>query len=140
MQVSLDWKQGMTFDAVADSTHKLVVSADNDEAGAALGFRPMELMALSVGACTAIDVMSILNKKRQDVTDLQVRVNTEKQEAHPQVWTRVMVEYIVTGRNVDPVAVARAIELSHDKYCPAQNMIEKAVHIESRYEIHEVAS
>lgn len=136
MQVALDWKQGLSFAGKAPSGFTLDVGADADIGGAEDGFRPMELMALGLAGCTGIDVMSILQKKRQDVTAFEVRVDTQKAEDHPRVWTRVAIEYIVTGNNIDPAAVERAIQLSHEKYCPAQNMLKKAVSIEHSYKIN----
>jgi putative redox protein len=82
-----------------------------------------------------MDVLSILQKKRQDVTAFEVRVERERKEEHPRVWTRVQIEYLVTGNGVDPKAVERAIELSSTKYCPAQNMLKKAVEIQTSYRI-----
>jgi len=84
-----------------------------------------------------MDVISILQKKRQDVTDFEVKVHTEKAENHPRVWTSVNIEYIVTGNNIDPKAVERAMFLSYERYCPAQNMIKKAVDIDMSYKIIE---
>jgi putative redox protein len=78
-----------------------------------------------------------LQKKKQDVQNLQVRVTTERKEEHPKVWTRALIEYFITGKSVDPAAVERAIELSHDKYCIVQNMLKASVNIETRYEIKE---
>jgi putative redox protein len=136
MRVALNWKNGFSFSGRGgNSGYSLDVSADKDVGGAEDGFRPMELVALGLASCTGIDVMSILQKKRQEITGLEVKVETQKAAEHPKVWTHVMIEYIVTGKNVDPAAVERAIQLSSEKYCPAQNMLKLAVKIESRYEI-----
>jgi putative redox protein len=137
MQVALDWKTGMSFAGSAPSGYKLDISADTEVGGAGDGFSPMELLALGLGGCTGIDVISILQKKRQEVSGLQVRVNTTKADEHPRVWTHVVIEYIVTGKAIDPAAVERAMQLSYEKYCPAQNMLKKAVTIEQIYEIRE---
>ena len=139
MQVALDWKQGMEFSGKTPDGLTLDLDAYPEVGGTGSGFRPMELFALGLGGCTAIDAISILQKKRQEVTAFEVRVNTERAAEHPRVWTHVLLEYIVTGKNIDPKAVERAIQLSHDKYCPAQNMLKETVRIESRYEIKEIA-
>lgn len=139
MQVALDWKQGLSFSGKVAKGLTLDLAAEPEIGGAGDGFTPMELFALGLGGCTGIDVISILHKKRQEVTAFEVRVNTQRAEEHPRVWTQVLLEYIVSGKNIDPKAVERAIQLSHDKYCPAQNMIKKTVRIESRYEIKETA-
>lgn len=136
MRVALDWKNGLSFAGRAEgSGYSLDLSADADIGGAEDGFRPMELMALGLAGCTGIDVISILQKKQQDVSGFEVQVNTERREVHPKVWTHILIEYIVTGKNIDPAAVERAIQLSSEKYCPAQNMLKLAVKIDSRYEI-----
>lgn len=137
MQVALDWKSGLSFKgaALSGSGRTLDIGAEAEIGGADDGLRPMELIALGLAGCTGMDVISILEKKRQDVIAFQVRVETQRSEEHPKVWTHVMIDYIVTGNNIDPAAVERAIQLSSEKYCPAQNMLKLAVKIESRYEI-----
>jgi putative redox protein len=137
MQVALDWKEGMSFSGKADSGFALDVSADADIGGAEDGFRPMELVALGLAACTGMDVISVLQKKRQEVSAFEVRVHTEKADEHPRVWTHVTIEYLVTGKAIDPAAVERAMQLSYDKYCPAQNMLKLAVKIDHKYTIIE---
>ncbi len=107
------------------------VGGDND------GFRPIELMLVSLAGCTAMDVISILNKKRQDVTDFEVKVNASRAEGHPKVFLSARLDYRVTGRSVDEAALVRAIELSATRYCPAQAMLGKAFPIEMRYQIYE---
>ncbi|MCL5429826.1 MAG: OsmC family protein [Chloroflexi bacterium] len=137
MQVSLDWKQGLSFSGSAPSGFSLDISAYEDVGGTGDGFAPVELVALGLGSCTAIDVISILQKKRQDVHKFEVRVTTERREEHPKIWTRALIEYFITGKSVDPAAVERAIQLSSEKYCVVQNMLKATVNIETRYEIKE---
>ncbi len=137
MDAKVTWKnKGLTFTATADTGGQIDLSSKMDEG--IDGFRPMELLAMGLGGCTAMDVISILQKKRQDVVDFQVNVHTEKAEEYPQVWTTTQIEYVITGRNIDPSAVERAMELSRTKYCPAQNMLNKAIEIELSYKIVEV--
>lgn len=134
MEAKVTWKNnGLLFDGTADtgSTVRLASSMDDGEQG----FRPMELMGLALAGCTGMDVLSILKKKRQDVTDFEVQVHSKSAEEHPHVWTWVQVEYIITGNNIDPSAVKRAMQLSADKYCPAQNMLKQAVEIDLAYKI-----
>lgn len=128
-------KEGLTFRGVTDSGYELDLKSDLDEGKEGGG--AMEMMATGLAGCTGMDVISILKKKRQDVTDFEVRVNTRSADTYPRVWTWVEIEYIVTGHNVDPVAVERAIQLSTEKYCPAQNMINKAVDVHTKYKIIE---
>lgn len=135
MQVTLDWKQGLSFSGTAPSGHSVDLSAYTDVGGAGNGFAPEELVALGLGGCTGMDVVSILRKKQQDVQKFEVRVTTQKQQEHPKVWTHALIEYIVTGSNIDPAAVERAIQLSSEKYCLVQNMLKASVKIETKYEI-----
>jgi len=133
----LTWKQGLTFTAAVASGQTLQASSDKDEQGIKQGFGPMELMAFSVGACTAMDVISILEKKRQQVTAFEIKVNSERAENHPRIFTSMEVEYILTGKAIDPAAVERAIELSAEKYCSAQNIVKRSVDIQHTYKIIE---
>ena len=137
MDAKVTWKrEGLTFQASASTGGQIDLASALDKG--VEGFRPMELLAMGLAGCTAMDVISILQKKRQDVVDFEVRVHTEKAEKYPQVWTKAEIEYVVTGRGVDPAAIERAMELSRQTYCPAQNMLGKAVNIETRYTLIEV--
>jgi putative redox protein len=97
----------------------------------------MELMAVSLAGCTAMDVISILRKKRQDVTDFRVDVDADRAPRHPKVFTQAVIEYYITGKNVDEAAVRRSIELSAVRYCPAQGMLAKLIPIALKYYIYE---
>lgn len=136
MQVALDWKKGLSFNGKAmGSGYSLDIGAEAEVGGADDALRPMELIALGLAGCTGMDVISILEKKRQDVKAFQVKVTTQRKEEHPKVWTHVQIDYIITGKNIDTAAVERAIQLSSEKYCPAQNMLKLAVDIDNSYEI-----
>jgi putative redox protein len=137
MDAQVTWKGKMSFSGTADSGFSLPLGTDPALGGDNDGFRPMELMAISLAGCTAMDVISILQKKRQDVTGFDVKVHAERTDEFPKVFTHITVEYNVTGHNVDPAAVERSIELSSTKYCPAQAMLAKAVTIEHKYTIVE---
>ena len=136
MQVSLDWKRGLEFSGTAPTGFTIDMSSHED-GGPKDDVSPVQLVALGLGGCTAMDVIAILQKKKQDVRSFHVRVTTQRKEDHPKVWTHALIEYFVTGSGIDPAAVERAIQLSHDKYCPVQNMLKASVEIESRYEIKE---
>ena len=127
----------MSFEGGADSGFKLPLGTDLSIGGDEDGFRPMELLAIGLGGCTAMDVISILQKKRQDISGFEVHIDAERATDHPKVFTHMKIEYIVHGHQVDRAAVERAIELSTTKYCPAQAMLVKAVEIEHTYIIHE---
>jgi putative redox protein len=101
------------------------------------GPRPLQLLLMGLAGCTAMDVVSILRKKRQVFTGLQVSAAAERAEEHPRVYTQIHLEYVVTGEGVDPKAVERAIELSETRYCPAIAMLGQAVEITNSYRIVE---
>ena len=133
----MTWKGKMNFTGTAETGFTLPLDAEPAVGGDNEGFRPLELMGISLAGCTAMDVISILQKKRQEVTGFEVKVHADRADEFPKVFTHVTVEYNIIGHNVDPVAVERAIELSSTKYCPAQAMLAKAVTIEHKYTIVE---
>ena len=136
MEAKVTWQKKMSFvGKAADSGYTLPLDTVVEQGGDNSGFRPMELILLGLAGCTAMDVISILEKKRQVVTGFEVRGNGERSETHPKVFTHIVVEYVVTGVNVDPAAVARAVELSETKYCSAYGMLSKAVDIEHKITI-----
>jgi len=137
MNASVLWHQGLTFTGTADTGFIVPLGADLDVGGEDDGLRPMELMALSLAGCTAMDVISILRKKRQDVTAFEVRVHAERADEHPRVFTSAVIEYEVTGHGLHEAAVIRAIELSAVRYCPAQGMLAKLIPIRLQYAIYE---
>lgn len=140
MEAKVVWKAGLSFTGTADSGFKVPLGTDPLVGGADDGFRPLELMAVSLAGCTAMDVVSILAKKRQDVTGFEVHVHTDEAEDHPKVFTRAVIQYQVTGRSIKENAVLRAIELSATRYCPAQAMLGKVFPLEMAYEIFEAGT
>jgi putative redox protein len=137
METKVTWKDGMSFTGTADSGYTVPLGADLVVGGASDGFRPMELMGISLAGCTAMDVISILRKKQQAVTNFEVKVHADRSEEHPKVFTLLVITYVVTGRSVDEAALLRAIELSATKYCPAQAMLGKVALMDLFYEIHD---
>jgi len=137
MEAKVTWKGRMSFEGSAASGFKLPLDAEPEVGGNNEGFDPLELIAIGLAGCTAMDVISILRKKRQEVTGFEVRVYTERATEFPKVYTHMRVEYVVEGHQVEPAAVERSIELSTTKDCPAQAMLSKAVEIEHTYVIHE---
>jgi putative redox protein len=137
MEAKVNWQGKMTFTGSAESGFQLPLGTDPAVGGDNDGFRPMELLAVGLAGCTAMDVISILSKKRQEVTDFEVQVHAGRATEHPKVITEAIIEYIVTGRNLDEAAILRAIELSATRYCPAQAMFGKLMPIELKYHIYE---
>lgn len=139
MEAKVTWKNKMSFTGTANSGFSVPLGTDPAVGGDNDGFRPMELIAIGLAGCTAMDTISILLKKRQELTSFEVLVHADRADEHPKVFTHITVEYLIEGHAVDPAAVERAIELSATKYCPAQAMLEKATKIEHKYRIQEAA-
>jgi putative redox protein len=137
MNASVKWKGRLTFTGTADSGFTVPLGSYPEVGGDDDGFRPMELMAVSLAGCTAMDVISILSKKRQQVKDFQVKVSAERSDQHPKVMTSAVIEYHLAGVEVAESAVIRSIELSANTYCPAQAMLGKVIPLELKYYIYE---
>jgi len=137
MKATIRLAEGMTFVAESGSGHAIVVDAAPDVGGRDLGARPMELVLMGAGSCTAIDVVHILRKSRQAVTDCVVELEAERAAEDPKVFTRIRMRYIVTGKSLQPTQVERAIKLSKEKYCSATIMLAKTAEIDFAYEIRE---
>lgn len=139
MKARVKWVEGMAFMAEADSGHAIVLDGAPDIGGRNLGPRPMEMVLMGAGGCTSIDVVMILQKSRQDVTDCQVELTAERATEHPKVFTRIHFHFIVTGRNLKPETVERAIKLSAEKYCSATIILAKTAEVTHDFEIVELA-
>lgn len=136
MNVTVKWVDGAMFLGEAGSGHSVVMDGPPDHGGRNMGPRPMEMMLLSLGGCSNFDVMSILKKSRQAVTDCRVEIKAERADAVPAIFTRIHMHFVVSGDNLKETQVKRAVELSAEKYCSASIMLEKAgVDLEHTYEI-----
>ena len=130
------WKGGLAFDGSSDAG--FTVRLDSPQAqGGPTGSSPMELVLIGLAGCTAMDVISILEKKRQNVTGFEVRASGLRADEHPRVYTDITLEYVVRGHGVDPKAVERAIELSEGKYCSVSGMLSKTAKITTTYRVEE---
>lgn len=127
---------GMHFVGEIDG-FRMDLDAEESVGGAGAGPRPHHLLLQALAGCTAMDVISILRKKRQQVSGLSVEVQGSRAQQHPKVYTRIDVLYRVRGKNVDPQAVARSIELSATRYCPVMAMLGKVAEVRTHYEIEE---
>jgi putative redox protein len=130
---------GMRFDVESGSGHRVTLDADEHGGGQNAGFRPLELLLVGLAGCTGMDVISILRKKRQQVTGYEVHVRGVRAEEHPMVFVEITVEHVVSGHQIQPGAVARAIELSEGHYCGAGAMLGKVAHLTHTYRIVEAA-
>ena len=137
MKARVHLTEGITFVAESGSGHAIVVDAAPDVGGRNLGPRPMELVLMGTGACTAVDVMLILRKARQAVTDCAVELEAERATEDPKVFTKIHFHFVVTGHKLADKQVARAIELSRDKYCSATAMLAKTAAVTSDFELRE---
>lgn len=138
MKTKINWIGDRTFVGESPSGHAMVMSAGENFGGRDCGFRPMELLLMGMGGCTAIDVMNVLIKSRQDVVDCDVELTAERASEEPKVFTRIDVNFVIKGRKIKAQAVERAIQLSAEKYCSASIMLGKTARIEHHYEIVEV--
>jgi putative redox protein len=129
----------MRFDAEAGSGHHLVLDAAEHGGGHNEGFRPVELLLVGLAGCTGMDVISILRKKREPVTGYAVHVVGVRAEEHPMVFVEINIVHIVTGRHIQPEVVARAIQLSEERYCGAGAMLGKVAHLTHTFRILEAA-
>lgn len=138
MECTVRWtgnEAGMSFIAESGSGHAVVMDGAIDAGGRNLGPRPMEMVLAGTGGCTAFDVVLILKRGRHPVSGCEVRLTAERAEADPKVFTHIHFHYRIRGRQLKPEAVARAIELSKEKYCSASIMIGKTAEITHDFEI-----
>jgi len=140
MKARVHLTEGITFVAESGSGHALVVDASPEVGGRNLGPRPMELVLMGAGACTAVDVVLILRKARQSIAGCVVELEAERAESDPKVFTRIHFHFVVTGTGLAVAQVDRAIKLSRDKYCSATAMLAKTADVSSDFEIREATS
>ncbi len=138
LDATVTLQTGMTFSATSGSGHEILLDTRTDDGGQDQGPSPMELLLMGTAGCTAMDVISILRKKRQQVTAYQVRIHGTRTPTYPKVFAEITIEHIVTGHHVDEAAVAQAIELSVTKYCGAHAIMGKTAQITTTHRILEV--
>jgi putative redox protein len=137
MQCTVNWMpdSGMAFSAETGSGHLLTMDGAPDGGGRNLAPRPMETVLAGTGGCTAYDVVLILKRGRHDVRGCSVKLTAERAEADPKVFTRIHMHFVVTGQGLKDEVVARAVALSHEKYCSASAMLAKTAQITTSHEI-----
>ena len=124
-----------TFEGVAGSGHRVTMDVAPEVGGRNLGLRPMEMVLLGLGGCTAIDVLHMLRKGRQPITDMRVELDAERASDVPKVFTRIHLHFVFTGAGLDPHKIERAINLSASKYCSASMMLNKTAEMTHDFEI-----
>jgi putative redox protein len=140
MKTRVKWAHDMMFVGETASGHAVVMDAAPDIGGRNLGPRPMELLLVGLGGCSAIDVVLILKRGREAITDCDVEIEAERADTDPKVFTRIKLHFIVTGNNLDPQKVERAVKLSHDKYCSASAMLAATATMTYDFEIREAGA
>jgi putative redox protein len=138
MKCRVKWLEHMTFVGESGSGHALVMDGAPEHGGRNLGIRPMEMLLLGLGGCTAFDVVMILKKSRQDIVDCEVTIDSDRAEEVPKVFTRIHIHFIVSGSNLDVGKVDKAVNLSAEKYCSASEMLGKTAKITHDFEIVEL--
>lgn len=135
MKARVKWIEDVLFLGESGTGHSLIIDGPEEMGGHGTGMRPMELLLLGMGSCTAFDMVQMLKKSRQDIDDCVVDITSERSEEIPKVFTKIHVHYTITGKNVKESQVKRAIELSTEKYCSASLMLGKTAEITHDYEI-----
>lgn len=138
MKATINWTGDASFRATSGSGHSIQLDGPPDQGGRDLGPRPMEMLLMGLGGCSSFDVMNILKKSRQQVTDCRTELDAQRADAVPAVFTAIHLHFVVTGHQLKENLVKRAVSLSAEKYCSASIMLEQAgVNITHSYEIHE---
>lgn len=137
MKARVKWLEGLAFVGESASGHAVMMDGAPEHGGRNIGIRPMEMLLLGMGGCTAFDVMSMLKKSRQNVIDCEVNIDAERAETEPKVFTRIHAHFIITGKEISEKHVKRAVQLSAEKYCSASIMLGKVAEISHDYEIRE---
>jgi putative redox protein len=123
---------------MGDSKHWIVMDSDEEFGGKSAACKPLELVLIGLGGCTGMDVISILKKMRSPIDDFEISIEAERAEEHPQVFTKIRLEYHFFGKSIDAQKIEKAIELSKTKYCSVSNMLKKSVSIEYAYRINPI--
>ena len=137
MNISVNWVDGMLMVGKSQSGHSITMDGPPEIGGENLGVRPMEMLLLGVAGCTMIDVVTTLKKMRQELTHCETKVNAERADDHPKVFTDIHIQFIIKGKSLDTKKVEKAITLSAEKYCSASIMLGKTASITHDFEIVE---
>ena len=137
MNLSVNWVDGMLMVGKSHSGHSITMDGPIEIGGENLGVRPMEMLLLGVAGCTMIDVVTTLQKMRQDLSHCETRISAERANEHPKVFTDIHIQFIVKGKDLDSKKVGKAITLSAEKYCSASIMLGKTAKITHDFEVLE---
>ena len=137
MKARIKWVENVCFMGESETGHAVVLDGAPDAGGRNLGMRPMEMLLIGMGACTSFDVVTILKKARQPISDCVAEIQAERADEVPKVFTKIHVHFVVTGKDLNPVQVERAVKLSAEKYCSASIMLGKSAEMTHDFEIVE---
>ena len=135
MKGTVTLQEGSTFEGASGSGHRVTMDVAPEVGGRNAGLRPMEMVLLGLGGCTAIDVLHMLRKGRQSITDMRVELDAERADDIPKVFTKIHLHFLLTGAGLDPHKIERAIDLSASKYCSASMMLNKTAEMTYDFEI-----
>ncbi|MES2500326.1 MAG: OsmC family protein [Pseudomonadota bacterium] len=135
MKVRIKWVEDVSFIGESETGHAVVLDGAPENGGRNIGMRPMEMLLIGMGACTAFDVVTILKKSRQPIVDCVAEIAAERADEIPKVFTKIHVHFVITGDNLNETQVERAVKLSAEKYCSASIMLSKSVEITHDFEI-----
>ncbi len=135
MHVRVKWIDGVSFVGESETGHAVVMDGAPENGGRNIGMRPMEMLLIGMGGCTSFDVVAILKKARQPIFDCVAEIEAERADEVPKVFTKIHVHFVVTGDNLNPAQVERAVKLSAEKYCSASIMLSKSALITHDFEI-----
>jgi len=138
MRARVKWLDHMSFVGESGSGHSVVMDGAPESGGRDLGVRPMEMLLLGLGGCASFDVVMILQKARQNITNCEVEVSAERADTEPKVFTKIHLQFLVEGSDLSEKRVARAVSLSAEKYCSASKMLEKSAEMTHGYTIKEM--
>ncbi len=140
MKAEINWNQNVRFDALTQTGHEITMDGAPDHGGNNEGARPMELLLIGMGGCTAFDVVGILKKARAELASLKIELKAERADEVPSVFTKIHVHFILSGKGLKETLVERAIELSAEKYCSASIMLGQTADITHSFKITEPAA
>ncbi len=135
MDINMSWKSGLAFEGMGNSGYPVQLDSDKSVGGNDSAVRPMEMIALGLAGCIGMDIISIMKKKQQQVTEFIIKAHLDRSVDHPRVFTNAVIEFILYGRDIVQQELVRSIELSATKYCPAHAMLSKVFPIQLRYSV-----
>lgn len=137
MKVRVKWVEDVCFMGESETGHAVILDGAPEAGGRNIGMRPMEMLLIGMGGCTSFDVVTILKKARQDISNCVAEIDATRADEVPKVFTKIHVHFVVTGKNLNPAQVERAVKLSAEKYCSASIMLGKSAEITHDFEIRE---